>query len=158
MADSVYKQALDQVASQVKTLADAVDTDLTPNTTIPVRSLDWDDINHNLVEVCWLEDVREHGNRGNNERDEYSYPCVVLFVLSKKPHWDTNRNNIHKLKQSIRAYFHNRRRMGSVSETQVNELPCMVEDNSPQPRGKLAKHKDVHSLTIWCWFLQPRTS
>lgn len=158
MPDAVYKQALDIVATDVKTLADAIDANLTTQASIPVRALDWSDIGHNLIQICFDEDAIEYSEEGTNERDHWMYPCYVMFALPKRPHWDTLRNNVHKLKQQIRRHFNNKRRMSTVSDTGTNANTTKVTDRAPEPPADFKSTKDVHGLTVWARFLEPRLS
>lgn len=169
MADSVYDQAADEVASQTKTRSDAISTDLVPETSIPVRWLDvndptsWEDVLQNPVSIRMSDDIMQDDMtsaipEGTNDRDVYAYPCHVFWAMPSRAHRDTRRKNISKLQQDLRSYFHNRRRMSGVSETNVTELPCLVSEQTPRPPADILRGKNLRGLTIWCLFLQPRVT
>lgn len=154
---SVYKQALDLVASQVKTLADAIDPSIVPEAAIPVQRLDWDYVKDKLVTVCYDEDAVYSQNSTTNERDMRGYPIYVVFCLpGRSAQWDTRREDIFDLKEDIRAYYNFQRTMTAVSATSVNENQTRVIDSGPSPPAAIRAQKDVHVLTIIAWFLEPR--
>ena len=162
MADSVYDQTLDTVATQLKTLADAVSTSLVPESAIEVRPFDWEDISahHPGVTLRYLEGIAGEPDvlQPTNEREVNGYPCVVVCTLPKRTMRDDRAKWIHAFLQSVRRYFQSRRRLSAVSDTGTNELTTTVTEGAPSPPGSVRLDKIVHALTVWGWFIEPRTA
>lgn len=161
MADAIYKQALGRVIAQLPQIGDGL-SPLVADTSVfdKARELDWDDV----VELGGLT-VRFDSNairedtEGTNERDIYGYPCFVIHAQGATREMGDDIHSIEKFFRDVRRYYHNKRRMGLVSETGVNELPCKVA-NGPRPSANFLRQHGakVRSLTIWAWFLEPRTA
>lgn len=155
MPDAVHDQALDIVASQIKTLADAIDVDLTPESAIPVRWLDAEDITSHLVVVGIMHPVDYSDTETTNERDVWVYPIPVYFLLPHRPNRDNRSNKLRQLRQSVRRYYQHRRRFDDVSDTGTSQLPCYIRDKAPDLKSD---DKIVESVLILARFLETRTA
>ena len=159
MPTCVYKQGLDTIATQVKTLADAIDTTLVPETAIMPRKLDWDDLqNFPGVALCWSEDVDHRDSLGTSDRDARAYPAYIIMKAPQRFQWDNRQENLTLLKQNLARYFNHKRRLGAVSDTGTNQFTCRVLDSGPTPPRRVRAKWDVHTLTILMWLLEPRTA
>jgi len=155
MADSIYDQAAVLVASGIKT-----NVQLGGNTlpSIPVRTMDWEDLTSakgDSVSVR-IEDDYDEG-RGTNNRDLYRYPCHVFVVHPRRPHQHAEFKTTRTFMQAVRRYFHNQRRMSSVSDSGTNQITCYVTEGPIPPRQYREKYF-IHSLTVWTRFMETRTN
>ena len=158
MADSVYDQALAIVATDVKTLADAVDTALTTESTIPVTAVNWDDLAQNIISIAYDFNAVESASRMTSEADMRGYPAYVVMAVQKRDLRDTLYKNLSNIKEDIRRYFNHRRRMSSISLTGVREQGCRVRDGGLRPPRSITDGMHVHVITVMMWFLESRTS
>jgi len=162
MADSVYDQMLDLAGPQIKTLADAVDAALTPESSIEIRSFDWDDIeaHHPGVTLRSVEDpaVMAELTQSTNERHIYGYPMILVISSNTGTHRDTRTKWQRSLMQAVRRYYHHRRRFASVSDTGTNEIGCTVKSGGPRVPANMKMTKHVELLTIIGWFLELHTA
>jgi hypothetical protein len=154
---SVYKQTLDIMAAQVKTLADAISPLLVTEKTVPLRKLDWADLK-NFAGIClsYDEDAIQQAPDSTNERDVWGYPVYVFQIYPPRPHWDERQEFTHDLKQAIRRYYNFKRRMSAVVDTGTNELQCRLVERTPSPPANIGL--EVHSQTVVCWFIEPRSA
>ncbi len=152
---SVYDQAIDIVATDVKTLADAIDATITTESTIDSGSIDWDEITRNILYIAFDWNAVVTGRLDTNERTARGYPIYVMFSMPKRGDRDPRRKNLFDLREDIRQYFHRRRRMGTVSATGVHELLSMCRDGGPTPPADVRKNRDINALTIFAWFMEP---
>ena len=149
---SIYDQTLDEVASQVKVLADAIDTRLLPEKSIPVVRLDPESdfraLRQNLVTIAFTK--RMESDRGfSNETETYGYPCHVIFALPSREHRDARHGWIQELMEMIPSHFHNVRRMGAVTGGTMHcSMPCKVGPGPPIGTDDQL----FHTLTVWAWF------
>lgn len=154
---SLYKQTLDILARQTKSLADAIDRGLVTESTVPLRRLDWRILkDYAGLVLAWDDKALEHSPDSTNERDMRGYPGYFLFIMPPRPGWDERQEFYQQLKQSIRRYYNYRRRMGDIQDTDVNEIQCRVVENFPQPPREFGA--EVDGLTVISWYLEPRTA
>ncbi len=147
---STYQDALDEVARQVRVIG----TRGMLSDPVSVRYLDWEDVvKVGGVTVRYTDDYREN-QEGTNVRDIYGYPCHVLISQTFRLQIADDVLTAFDVKQNVRSYFHNKRRMSGACSEGMSELPCVVTDGPRAPQR--FADKLFLSLTVWCWFLQPR--
>lgn len=158
MPDAVYKQALEQVQTQLSSIVPYSTAGSIATDAVQVRQLDWDDV-HKLAGLTVRYDeasIREIVE-GTNERDIIGYPCHVVHNQGMKIQLIEEIPNLVLLFQNIRRYFHNKRRMSAVSDTNVNEYGPTIVTRGPKVPAKY-RDRAIRTVTVWCWFLEPRTS
>lgn len=151
---SLYKQALDLMASQAKHLADGVVNNMVMETAIPLVPLNWSLLeNYRGVVLAWDDKPSEYSPGSTNCRDARGYPAYFLFIYAPDPPWD---EYVPSLKQALRRYYNHRRRMTPIVDVDVTELPCRVLESFPKPPQSFKP--DVDGLTVIAWFHEPRTT
>ena len=155
---SIYDQSLDEVASQVKVLADAINTSLLPGKEIPIQRLDpesdYESQFQHLVAIAFTE--RSESPRGfSNETDIWGYPCHVVFGLPKRENRDRRHGEIQELFEMIPSHFAYQHRMSAVNSTLLGcSMPCTVQAGP----NITTKRKIFRTQTIWCWYEHIRQS
>lgn len=156
-ATSVLDLSLDIVATDIQTLADAIDLDITTEPAVEVSSIDWDDFQRNLVSIAWRWNSDEAERKVTNLRDMRGYTIYVVFAVPKRSFRDERRFRISELKEDIRQFYNRRRRMAGVVKAGVNELSCRCFDGGLPIPGGIRQDRDIQVLSIHCWYLEPRT-
>lgn len=148
---AVYDQFLAQVASQLVTLGTTGFLTHAPD----VRVMDWDDVvNLGGLTVRYDNDIREN-QEATNERDIYGYPAHLIFAVGWHLQAVGENATIQTMKQTIRRYYHNKRRMSAIVESNVSQEPTTVI-NGPRPPYRL-RDRILATITVMGWFLEPRT-
>lgn len=150
---NVYQRSLEEVARQLQVIG----TDRMFSDPIAIRELDWDDV----VKVGGvtlrydLNQVREN-QEGTNERDIYGYPCFLVIAHGWRLQLADEVPSVGDFLQKVRAYFHNRRRMGQVIEPGATQLPSTVTAGPQTPE----RYHDAKIITrtIWAWFIESRAT
>lgn len=160
MPDSIYDQALDIVAGQLKTLADAVDANLTPENAITPRRFDWQDIqSFDGVTLRYLDEPQQWSTEllDTNAASNSAYPMFMVCSWNSSMYRDDRTKKFHQFIEDVRKYYHHQRRLDAVSVTGVRVHPTTVRDGGPDPPTDWRLNKTVKMLTIIGWFLQART-
>ena len=163
MPDSIYDQVLTIAAPQIKTLADAIEFYLTKEIDLRPRKFSWKDAAaHTKGVSLWYS--AEGARRATVAAPLNSHNCVGfnLYLLMIGPQGantrDAEAKAFESLKQSIRQYYHHRRRMETVSSPGVLTTVSTVEDGGPAPPADLATRFDIQMQTITFWFDEPQTA
>lgn len=162
MADSIYDQVLTIAAPQIKTLADAIESYIVQEADLTPRELNWDDIQQHSPGLS-VRYVLDGVNRASdvsptNARNPVGFPIVLVLVSPKGGVTrDPESKAFESLKQSVRRYYHQRRRMDDVDSEGVSELASTVMDGGPDPPGDLVSQHKIQMVTIMFWFLEPQT-
>lgn len=162
MPDAVYDQVLTIAAPQIKTLADAVESYLTQEADLTPRLFDWDDIDQHCpaISVRYSDGgaIPAQNMASTNSSNAVGFPVFVVMVSPKGVTRDAEAKAWESLRQSIREYYHHRRRMETVSYTGWLSSTSTVQDSGPSPPADFsAKHK-IQIMTLYFWFLEPQTA
>lgn len=159
MADSVYDQSLDIAARQIKTIIDGSNKLLLPESSLEPRDFDWNDINsypgfslRYVSDAAMLAQVVEDTNTSSNA----GYPIIVIANFSSGSQRDQRHREVRSIMETIRRYYHHRRRFQDVDVEGVLENACTVRVGGPTPPQGIKVNKHVEILTIIGWFMESR--
>jgi hypothetical protein len=161
MADSIYDQVLTIAAPQIKTLADAIESYIVQEADLTPRELDWDDVQQHSpgISVRYVLDVPRRGNvmASTNTHNVVGFPIIVVLASPKGGFTrDPESKAFESLKQSIRQYYHHRRRMADVDSEGVLTSVSTVNDGGPEVPGDIAALLKIQMVTIMFWFEEPQ--
>lgn len=161
MSESIYKQVLNIASPQIKALANSIEFYLVQEQDLTPREFDWDDISqHNPgVSVRYVLDgmTRATTMAPTNSHNPVGFPLYIVMVSPKGVTWDAELEAIESLKQKLRQYYHQRRRMELVSSPGVLTNVSTVSEGGPQPPSDFVARHKVQMLTIMFWFEEPQT-
>lgn len=162
MADSIYDQVLDIAAPQIKTLADAIEFYLIQEPDLTPRKFDWKDINSHTPGLSLRYSlngaVQASVMAATNTHNPVGFPLYVVMLSPPGSIRDDETKAFELLKQSLRQYYHHRRRMEDVSSEGVLTSVSTVSDGGPQPPADMVSKYDIQIMTIMFWFEEPQTA
>lgn len=161
MADSIYDQVLTIAYPQIQTLADAIEAYMTQEVDLAPRRFDWEDIQSHSpgLSLRWSPDAIAPGNNeGTNAHNPIG--CVLHLVMTSPQSMTRSEEDkaFELLKQSVRQYYHHRRRMNDVLSDGVLAGPSTVRDGGPEPPKALTDKWNIQQQTITFHFLEPQTA
>ena len=151
MADDVYRQALDAVATTIQGLAL---TGFRADEVRVRRRPESGEFKHPGISVFW--DQEREGN-GSNERDDIGYPCVIDIATGSDRGDDERINAIAAARRSIRrAFNHTRTPIASIAIVGVCPTVCLVSYESIDLSKFWQENWNDSRLVVWCWFRESR--
>ena len=148
MTDSVFKQCLDRVVTDILGLS------LTGVTSygVVVRWLPWDDYEfHRGITVHPAKEAVQNAP-GTCGRDDVGYGCQVTMVEANQSDLTKNLNLHLQWQESIRKAFINQRLTGITSV-----YTCSVQTKDvPIPAAFTKKNYLAHALVVRCWSRETR--
>ena len=145
ITDAVFKQCLDAIQTQIKTLG----LSGVSNDNIVVKKLPWD---HNVSKPgVFIHPIRETLRQATNASDDVGYGIQVVMVQAANQDLTSNFNRILMWRQQISRHFRYQRLPG-VSEVHQ----CIVIPQDVISPGAFANQFDVSVLLIRCMCDEPR--
>lgn len=161
MPDSLHDQVLDIAAPQIKALAEVIDLSFVQEVDLEPRQFNWQDVDDHSpgVSVRFVESsVRAGVMAPTNSHNPIGIPVYIVMVQPKGFARHAVDKAFRSLKQTIRQYYHHRRRMEAVSSPGVLTTVSTVEDGGPEPPRDFEARNDIQIQTIMFWFTEPQTA
>ena len=146
MTDSIAKQCYDAVVTGIQALSlSGLET-----TEVNLRKVVRD--RAHIHRGVTLAPMRATEAAGTNERDDFGYGVLVIFVQGTGNGYGDDIERVSQWRQQVRKTFHNKRLSG-VTQSSV----CSVQHGDPFLPKELQGQNDVSSLVIRCWTRETRT-
>lgn len=160
MPDSIYKQCLDLVKRGVNIVNpgnyELVTDEVQIRKLNPADMEDWHDVVMvGGITVRFQDDLIE--GTGNNEKDMWGYPCHICMVKGRRSEMAEETDPVLQFRQAVKRYFNHKRRMDAVRDSGTLQVVSTVRDG-PKPPPQVVGDYNVYTLTVICWFLEPRTA
>ena len=154
MADSIFLQALKEVAARVRGLGITG----VPRGQVQVRKFPWDNnIIHKGITIHPMQEDEFRPGESTNERDTIGYPIGVTYVRGSDRGWESDLGTITDFRQKVRREFSNKRLLEVIAEDS-NHIICKVDHGTPVIPDKYIKSHNASQMVIVCWFLEPRVN
>lgn len=152
MTDSIFLQALNEVASRVQGL----DITGVPRGQVQVRKFPWDNnIIHKGITIHPMSEEEFREGESTNERDTIGYLIGVTYVRGTDRGWESDMRTITDFRQKVRREFNNKR-LSEVLAEDANHIICKVNHGTPVIPDKYIKSHNASQMIVVCWFLEPR--
>lgn len=155
MADAIYKQWLDAVVIRIRqlTLSRIAENE------IVLRKVPWDGgMLHRGITVSPMQEQIDGtgSDLSTNAKDMMGYPAAIVFVEGTGKGWGEDIDVVSMWRQQVRRAFHNKR-IGNVEDTDTLRAVARVTHGGLFLPKEYTKNRDVSQMTVWGWYLEPRT-